>query len=313
MTYTETDLVATIEQLSGDELAALSQPRLDGIDQFHAGGAEAVDRLLPSLGLIPSMTVLDVGSGLGGPARQVARSTGCAVVGVDITQSYVDTARALTEAAGLSEQVDFRCADIAEVERADFDAAYTMHVQMNVEDKPAFFSGIAKRLRPGARLATFEVCRRGPDDPVFPTPWSIDGSDSFLATPADLHTIIRAQRVRDGRVGRRDRVDPGLVRGARRAPGRRRVRSNPVRTPDRRPQPHDELRGRPQRRHADHSPRRLHARAVAIVPATCRRPVRRSPGLRGTGRVRCSSESAGGSVRRGPPRREEPTQPPPVR
>ncbi len=191
MTYTETDLVATIEQLSGDELAALSQPRLDGIDQFHAGGAEAVDRLLPSLGLIPSMTVLDVGSGLGGPARQVARSTGCAVVGVDITQSYVDTARALTEAAGLSEQVDFRCADLAEVERGDFDAAYTMHVQMNVEDKPAFFTAIAKRLRPGARLATFEVCRSGPDDPVFPTPWSIDGSDSFLATPDDLLTIIR--------------------------------------------------------------------------------------------------------------------------
>ena len=86
MTYTETDLVATIEQLS-ETAAALSQPRLDGIDQFHAGGAEAVDRLLPSLGLIPSMTVLDVGSELGGPARQVARSTGCAVAGVDTAES----------------------------------------------------------------------------------------------------------------------------------------------------------------------------------------------------------------------------------
>lgn len=191
MTYTETDLAATIEQLAGDELAALTQLQLDGIDQFHGGGAEAVDRLLPSLGLTPAMTVLDVGSGLGGPARQVARSTGCTVVGVDITQSYVDAATALTDAAGLSGKVEFVCADIARVERRDFDAAYTMHVQMNVADKVAFFTGIAGRLRPGASLATFEVCRSGQDNPVFPAPWSIDGTDSFLATPAELLEAIQ--------------------------------------------------------------------------------------------------------------------------
>lgn len=190
MTYTETDLVAMIEQLAADRLSALTQPQLDGIDQFHGGGAEAVDRLLPSLGLTPGMTALDVGSGLGGPARQVARTTGCAVVGVDLTQSYVDTAVALTEAAGLSESVHFLCADVGGMERSDFDAAYTMHVQMNVADKSAFFAAIASRLRTGARMATFEVCRSGADDPVYPAPWSVDGTDSFLATPADLHATI---------------------------------------------------------------------------------------------------------------------------
>lgn len=191
MTYTETDLVATIEHLAPDGLAALTQPQLDGIDQFHGGGAEAVDRLLPGLGLTRGMTVLDVGSGLGGPARQVARATGCAVVGVDITPSYVDTARALTAAAGLSARVGFVCADFTDLERRDFDAAYTMHVQMNVDDKAAFFSEIAHRLRPGGRLATLEVCRRGPDQAAFPMPWSIDGTDSFLDTPADLRTTIQ--------------------------------------------------------------------------------------------------------------------------
>jgi len=191
MTYTETDLVTTIERLTAAELSALTQPQLDGIDQFHAGGAEAVDRLLPSLALTPAMTALDVGSGLGGPARQVARATGCTVVGVDITRSYVDTAVALTDAAGLSAQVGFVCADISTVERSDFDAAYPMHVQMNIADKSAFFTEIARRLRPGARLATFEVCRTGLDEPVYPAPWSIDGVDSFLATPDDLLTTIR--------------------------------------------------------------------------------------------------------------------------
>jgi len=191
-TYTETDLVASIEQLAGDRLPALTQPQLDGIDQFHAGGSEAVERLLPGLGLSPAMTALDVGSGLGGPARQVARATGCSVLGVDITESYVDTAVALTEAAGLADSVSFRCVDVGDLERSDFDAAYTMHVQMNVADKEGFFSAIASRLPSGARLATFEVCRAGDDAPAFPAPSSMDGSDSHLATPADLRAAIEA-------------------------------------------------------------------------------------------------------------------------
>ena len=191
MTYIESDLVTTIEQLTENHLATLTQSQLDGIDQFHGGGAAAVDRLLPSLGLNPGMTALDIGSGLGGPARQIARSTGCAVVGVDTTQSYVHTAMALTHAAGLTGQVSFIWADVTDVERDDFDAAYTMHVQMNVADKKAFFHEIANRLRPGASLATFEICQSGQDKPAMPLPWSLDGTDSFLTTPADLLATIQ--------------------------------------------------------------------------------------------------------------------------
>jgi protein-L-isoaspartate O-methyltransferase len=76
VTYTETDVVASIERLSGNALPALTQNQRDQLDQFHAGGPAAVDRILPTLRLAPEMTVLDVGSGLGRPARQVARSAG---------------------------------------------------------------------------------------------------------------------------------------------------------------------------------------------------------------------------------------------
>ncbi|WP_029138247.1 SAM-dependent methyltransferase [Nakamurella lactea] len=190
MTYTETDLVATIEQLAGTDLASLTQAQRDGIDQFHAGGTAAVDRLLPSLRLSPAMTVLDVGSGLGGPARQIARTTGCQVVGVDLAAGYVEAATALTDAVGLAGQARFLNTDIARLDRFDFDAACTVHTQMNVADKETFFAAIAHRLRPGARLATFEVCRVGNDDPALPLPWTIDGTDSFLATPAELMVAI---------------------------------------------------------------------------------------------------------------------------
>ncbi len=192
VTYTETALVASIERLAGHDLTALTQEQWDRFDQFHSGGADAVDRLLPSLHLAPGMTVLDVGSGLGGPARQVARSTGCAVVGVDITPAYVDAAQALTHTAGLSEQARFVCSDIATFDRTTFDAAYTMHVQMNVADKKTYFTEIAHRLRPGAHFATFEVCRSGDAQPTPPLPWSLDGTDSFLATVDELRDTIRS-------------------------------------------------------------------------------------------------------------------------
>jgi sarcosine/dimethylglycine N-methyltransferase len=192
MTYTETDLVASIQRLADVDLTAWTPEQWGWVDQFHSGGSEAVERLLPGLRLTPGMTVLDVGSGFGGPARQVARATGCTVVGVDITPAYVEAAQALTHTAGLSDQVRLFCSDIADFDHADFDAAYTMHVQMNVPDKKTFFGEIARRLRPGARLATFEVCLGGESEPTPPLPWSMDGSDSFLATADQLRDTILA-------------------------------------------------------------------------------------------------------------------------
>jgi hypothetical protein len=73
---------------------------------------------------------------------------------------------------------------------APFDAAVTMHVQMSVSEKAPWFAQIAERMRPGARLAVWEVCRLSDLQPPWPMPWSMDGSDSFLATPSDLRQSI---------------------------------------------------------------------------------------------------------------------------
>lgn len=193
MTYTESDIVRTVEQLAGQDVAKLGREELDGIDQFHAGGPQAVDRLIPGLRLGPGMTALDVGSGFGGPARQIARSTGCDVVGVDITAAYVAAAAELTAAAGLADRVRFVHTPVADLGQDGFDAALTMHVQMNVADKRAFYTDIAAHLRPGARLAVFEVCQgRRSTPPQLPLPWSLDGSDSFLTTGDGLCRTIEA-------------------------------------------------------------------------------------------------------------------------
>lgn len=187
MTYAETEIVDTIEQLIGADVSTLTPTQLSGIDQFHAGGPDAVDRLIPTLRLGKGMTALDVGSGFGGPARQVARVTGCTVVGVDVTPAYVIAARKLTT----TDRVRFLHTDVADLDQTGFDAAYTIHVQMNVKDKQAFYAAIARHLRPGARLAIFEVCRGSDAEPALPLPWSLDGSDSFLTTADELREAVQ--------------------------------------------------------------------------------------------------------------------------
>ena len=194
MTYEETGINQTIDRILSEhpDLDVSTDGTLDNLDQFHAGGADAVDLLIGSLKLADGDRVLDVGSGFGGPARQIARRAGNRVTGIDITPAYVDVARELTIKAGLHALVGFQAGDIAAFEPGKpFQAAITMHVQMNVEDKSAWFAHIARCLAPGARLAVWDVClpRQG-GQLSYPMPWSIDGTDSFVVTGDELHASI---------------------------------------------------------------------------------------------------------------------------
>jgi SAM-dependent methyltransferase len=193
MTYAETAVSQKIDRLLSEHpgLDASAGGALDSLDQFHIGGADAVDLLIGSLALAEGDRVLDIGSGFGGPARQIARRTGNRVTGIDITPAYVDAARDLTTRAGLRDLVEFRVADIATFEPDPlFQAAITMHVQMNVQDKTAWFAHIARCLALGARLAIWEVCQPPQADLPWPMPRSLDGTDSFVVTAGSLRASI---------------------------------------------------------------------------------------------------------------------------
>jgi ubiquinone/menaquinone biosynthesis C-methylase UbiE len=193
MTYEEATVGQTIDRLLGEhpDLDPSADGALDALDQFHIGGPRATDLLIGSLALTKGSRVLDVGSGFGGPARQIARRTGSHVTGIDITPAYVEAARDLTARAGLRDLVEFRVADIAAFEPDQpFQAAITMHVQMNIQDKAAWFAHAARCLAPGARLAIWEVCQSRQDDLTWPMPWSLDGTDSFVATADALRASV---------------------------------------------------------------------------------------------------------------------------
>jgi sarcosine/dimethylglycine N-methyltransferase len=94
----------------GPEDQLLTPQQLAALDQFHTRGLAATTELSKLAAITADMSVLDVGSGVGGPARFLAASCGCRVTGVDLSEPFVEAARYLTERTGQSGQVSFQTA-----------------------------------------------------------------------------------------------------------------------------------------------------------------------------------------------------------
>lgn len=193
--YSVTDLgqliLDTLAQ-AGRDPRHLTPEDLAPIDEFHIRGRAATLDLARAAQINRAMTVLDVGSGLGGPARTLASEYGCQVRGVDLTEEYCRAARMLTDLLGLSHLLQFQQGDALNLPfQADsFDAVWTEHVAMNIADKGRLYSEMFRVLKPGGTLAIYDVLR-GPTAPVhFPVPWARTSETSFLASPEELRTEL---------------------------------------------------------------------------------------------------------------------------
>lgn len=138
--------------------------------------------------------MLDLGSGLGGPARTLAELTGCTVTGVDLTPAFCEAATALSQWTGLSDRTRFQVGDATAtgLPEAAVDAALTVHVAMNISDKPALYAEAFRVLRPGGRFVVYDVLQGEGGDVRYPVPWANDSSTSFLATPQEMRGLLTA-------------------------------------------------------------------------------------------------------------------------
>src|SRR5246127_4085357 len=143
----------------GPEDQQLTPGQLGTLDQFHTRGLAATAELAKLAGITAEMSVLDIGSGVGGPARFLAATYGCRVTGVDLSEPFVDAARYLTQRTGQSEQVSFHTASALELpfEGSRFDAVLLQHVAMNISDRARLYREIRRVLKPGGRFATFDA------------------------------------------------------------------------------------------------------------------------------------------------------------
>jgi SAM-dependent methyltransferase len=127
--YGATDLTDRIKSALatiGPEDQPLTVVQLAPLDQFHTRGILATTELAGAAGLEPASRVLDLGCGIGGPARCLAATFGCAVTGVDLSPSFIDAANYLTERCGLSDRVRFQVGDAMRLpfETGSFDCAF---------------------------------------------------------------------------------------------------------------------------------------------------------------------------------------------
>jgi SAM-dependent methyltransferase len=167
---------------AGIDTRKLTPADLAPMDEFHVGGLEATKAFTEFMGLKPGMHVLDVGCGIGGPARYFASEHGVRVTGIDLTEEFVNAATSLTKLVHLEDSAKFEQGSALAMPFAGgtFDAAYMFHVGMNIADKNALFQDIARVLKPGARFSIYDLMRTN-DEPIsYPVPWAQSGQTSFV-------------------------------------------------------------------------------------------------------------------------------------
>jgi SAM-dependent methyltransferase len=167
--------------MTRDDLRSVYEAQaLDPAHPDHwSGPAEMVDRIARRLGTGPNHLVLDVGCGVGGPARRLARLGGCAVIAVDPLPSVVREARSRTPpvaaipgivryAVGRAEQLPIATGSV--------DQVWCLGVVAHVEDRTAFALEAARVLRPGGAMVVTEGFAASRRRPRFlgsaPLPWT---------------------------------------------------------------------------------------------------------------------------------------------
>jgi MPBQ/MSBQ methyltransferase len=177
---------------AGLDIDRLAPDDLGPIDEFHIGGRAATKQLVAKMRFAGSEHVLDIGCGIGGAARYLAASTGCRVTGIDLTPEYIETARELSRRTGLGDRTQFEVGSALHMPFADasFDAAITLHMAMNIEDRARLYREIGRVLKRGAVLCIYDVMKGKNDGLMFPVPWAETAANSHLSTPEDMQALL---------------------------------------------------------------------------------------------------------------------------
>ncbi|HET9614446.1 MAG TPA: methyltransferase domain-containing protein [Candidatus Limnocylindrales bacterium] len=200
--YGWSGLMETIEaevRRNGIESAEVTVDELAPVDNYHWYRLAGTLALARGAAISATDLVLDVGGGIGGPARQLAHRFGCQVTVLDLTAEYCAVGETLTAWTKLVDKVSFVCGSALAMPFADdsFDVVWTQHASMNIQDKAGLYREMARVVRVGGRLAFFDVLA-GPNEPIhFPVPWASDESFNFLISPEETRRLIAQSGFRE--------------------------------------------------------------------------------------------------------------------
>jgi cyclopropane fatty-acyl-phospholipid synthase-like methyltransferase len=132
--------------------APLRVSELTPFDQYHYHGTKAVDEAIAAAGVNAQMRVLDVGSGIGGPARYVADKTGAYVTALELQPDLHATAVDLTQRCGLSSRVTHRLGNVLDGLDETYDAIFSMLCFLHIADRASLFTNCRAGLKSGGAL-----------------------------------------------------------------------------------------------------------------------------------------------------------------
>ena len=140
------------------------------IDQYHARGIAATVDLGKRMPIKKNQSILDIGCGLGGPARYYAKEFECIITGIDITPSFVEIGNEFNKITSMSNKVRLKVGngEILDFKNETFDGAYSQHVTMNTEH------GLGIK-----------------GNPIFPLPWADTKKMSFLLPPEETILLLK--------------------------------------------------------------------------------------------------------------------------
>jgi SAM-dependent methyltransferase len=180
---------------AGREVDPLNPDDLAGLDEFHGLGRAATLTMAELAGISKGDRVLDVGAGIGGPARTLATHLGARVTALDPTRRFCELNEELCRRSGLEQLVQVVRGDARRMPARDgkFDVAWTQAVWPNVDDKQAMVGEIHRVLKPGGRLALYEVVS-GPagGDLRYPVPWANGPAESSLVSPEEIRRLAES-------------------------------------------------------------------------------------------------------------------------
>jgi ubiquinone/menaquinone biosynthesis C-methylase UbiE len=117
-----------------------------------------------------NQSILDIGCGLGGPARYYAKEFECIITGIDITPSFVEIGNEFNKITSMSNKVGLKVGngEILDFKNETFDGAYSQHVTMNVSDREKFFSEAFRVLKKGGFFCFYGTWLRNKRKPYIP-------------------------------------------------------------------------------------------------------------------------------------------------
>eukprot|EP00824_Muranothrix_gubernata_P015686 TRINITY_DN327_c0_g1_i1.p1 TRINITY_DN327_c0_g1~~TRINITY_DN327_c0_g1_i1.p1 ORF type:complete len:359 (+),score=74.73 TRINITY_DN327_c0_g1_i1:38-1078(+) len=129
-------------------------------ESFDVSLARYECQLADLIGLERGMKCLDIGCGVAGPMRQIARFSEACITGVNNNEYQIRRGKARIQEAGLSHLCSFWKGDYMRMpfEDESYDAAFAMEATPHAPDKTALFTEIYRILKPGAKLAIAEWC-----------------------------------------------------------------------------------------------------------------------------------------------------------